>query len=228
MLLTVGDGATGRRLPFHGSRPGSGLARVPAALASVPAVALPSRPGRGDVDPVLDEQRPGRLIVSGDDADLAAVLVRLLRKDLLGTVEVAFVPTSRRSPAAAAWGLPRDRAQAAALALDGQASPVPLIRDDAGGVLVGRGEVRNLRGEAYCDNTLVVRGTVRRLVATPGPDGVSSERGRGVTPATGRALQIGCVGATVVVNGVEHPRVVPRWVWYRHTTDWLLVRPSKP
>ncbi|ODT94940.1 MAG: hypothetical protein ABS81_32065 [Pseudonocardia sp. SCN 72-86] len=177
------------------------------------------------MDPVLEGRRPDRLIVSGDDADLAAVIVRLLRKDLLATVEVAFVPTSRRSAAAAAWGLPRDRAQAAALALDGVASPVPLIRDDSGGVLVGRGEVRNLRGEAYCDDTLVVRGTVRRLVATPGPDGVSSERGRGVVPATGRALQIGCVGATVVMDGVEHPRVVPRWVWYRHTTDWLLVRP---
>ncbi|GAY10883.1 hypothetical protein TOK_5367 [Pseudonocardia sp. N23] len=201
---------------------------MPAALASVPAVVVPSRPGRGDLDPVLEEQRPGRLIVSGDDADLAAVLVRLLRKDLLATVEVAFVPTSRRSAAAAAWGLPQDRAQAAALALDGAVSAVPLIRDDSGGVLVGRGEVRNLRGEAYCDDTLVVRGTVRRLVATPGPEGVSSQRGRGVVAATGRALQVGCAGAKVVVDGVEHPRVVPRWVWYRHTTDWLLVRPGGP
>ncbi|WP_233899233.1 hypothetical protein [Pseudonocardia dioxanivorans] len=225
MLLTVGDEATGRRLPFHGSRPGARLARVPAALAAVPAVRLPSRPGRTDLDPVLDEQRPGRVVVSGTDAVLAAVLVRLLRRELLGAVEVAFVPTTRRSAAAAAWGLPRDRAAAAALALDGTASPVPLIRDDAGGVLVGRGEVRNLRGEAYCDNTLVVRGSVRRLLAAPGPQGVSSLAGRGVRAATGRALQIGCVGARVVVNGVEHPREVPRWTWYRHTEDWLLVRP---
>jgi hypothetical protein len=28
-----------------------------------------------------------------------------------------------------------------------------------------------------------------------------------------------------VVDGVAHPRPVPRWTWYRHTDDWLLVRP---
>lgn len=223
MLLAV-DEATGRRLPFHGSRPASRLARVPAALASVPAVRVPARPGRGDLDPLLDEHSPRRLIVAGTDADLAAVLVRLLRRDLLD-VEVAFVPTRRRSPAAAAWGLPTDRSAAAALALDGSAAAVPLIRDDSGGVLVGRGEIRGLRGETYCDDTLVLRGSVRRLVARPGPGGVSAVPGRGVRAATGRALQTGCVGARVVVDGVPHPREVTRWTWYRHTADWRLVRP---
>ena len=30
---------------------------------------------------------------------------------------------------------------------------------------------------------------------------------------------------TVVTDGVPTPGEVRRWTWYRHTTDWLLVRP---
>ncbi|MCE3555605.1 hypothetical protein LWC33_29695 [Pseudonocardia sp. RS11V-5] len=220
VLLTCGDRPV-RRFPFHGSRPAARLGRVPGVLAHVPAVALPARPGKDDVDPVLKEREPRRVIVHGDDADLASVLVRLLRRDLLH-VEVAFVPAVRRSAAALAWELPRD---AAALALDGPARPTPLIRDDAGGVLVGRGVLRDVEGEAYCDNSLVLRGRVRRLVAVPGPGGVSALPGKGVRAATGRALQIGSTGARVEVEGVPHPRPAPRWTWYRHTADWLLVRP---
>jgi hypothetical protein len=213
VLVTCGD-RPARRFPFQGSR-------LPAVLAHVPAVALPARPGKDHVDPVLKEREPRRLIVHGDDADLASVLVRLLRRDRLD-VEVAFVPAVRRSAVATAWHLPRD---AAALALGAPARPTPLIRDDSGGVLVGRGVVRDLEGEAYCDDTLVLRGRAKRLVAVPGPDGVSALPGRTVRAATGRALQIGCVEAFVEVEGVPHPRPVPRWTWYRHTSDWLFVRP---
>jgi hypothetical protein len=220
VLLTCGDRPV-RRFPFHGSRPAAHLGRVPGVLAHVPAVSLPARPGKNDVDPVLEEREPRRVIVHGDDADLASVLVRLLRRDRLD-VEVAFVPAIRRSAAAQAWNLPRD---AAALALDAPAKPTPLIRDDSGGVLVGRGVIRDLEGEAYCDDVLVLRGRTRRLVAVPGPDGVSALPCRQVRAATGRALQIGCVEAFVEVDGVPHPRPVPRWTWYRHTADWLLVRP---
>lgn len=215
----------------------------PAAAGPVPSVALPARPGREDVDPVLAEYRPRRLVVAGTDADLAAVLVRLLRTDQLGT-EVGFVPASRRSAAAAAWGLPVGRKAAAAVAFSGHAEPVPLIRDDAGGVLVGRGEIPRLTGEVYCDEHLVLRGYARRLVAVPGPWGVAATARRGrfhperrVRPvpvtaprgrgsAAGRAVQVGGLPFRVTSDGVEHPREVRRWAWYRHTEDWLLVRPQ--
>ncbi|MFC5995971.1 hypothetical protein ACFQE5_17335 [Pseudonocardia hispaniensis] len=219
VLLTCDRGAAGRRRGLRAA----GMRRVPTALANVPEVRISANPGRAEIDPVLAEHRPTRLIVAGCDADLSAVLVRLLRTERLGTTEVAYIPMTRRSAAAAVWGLPRDPARAAALALTGTASAVPLIRDDAGGVLVGRGEVRGLRGEAYCDERLVLRGNVRRLVVAPGPQGVSALPGRGVQAATGRALQVGCVSATVVHDGVAHPRAVTRWTWYRHTSDWLLV-----
>lgn len=220
VLLTCGS---------HGSR------RL-VAPSGVPRVALPPRPGKADLDPVLARD-PRRLVVAGDDADLAAVLQRLLRSERLD-VELAYLPP-RGSAAARAWGLPA----APDLAFDGKASPVPLVRDDSGGVLVGRGEVRGMRGECYCDDVLVLRGRTPHLVVAPGPDGVAVRAGRtgrlpdgavhpvpptatrGRGSAVGRTAQLGGEPMTVVTDGVAHPREVRRWTWYRHTADWLLVRP---
>ena len=67
-------------------------------------------------------------------------------------------------------------------------------------------------------NPRLVLGITERAVAPRAP------RGRG--SALGRAVQVGCEPATVINDGVAHPRQVPRWTWYRHTQDWLLVRPS--
>lgn len=216
-------------------------------------VAVPPRPGRADVDPVLADPDLRRLVVAGTDADLAAVLQRLLRTNRLH-VELAYVAVERHSAAARVWGLPHGAA-ALDLARRGRAQAVPLVRDDAGGVLVGRGELRAVRGEVYCDAVLALRGAAR-LVVTPWPHGAAAAspegtvggiavragrwgalpdgRTRAVPPstrsgrgaATGRAVQIGCLPATLVHDGVEHPRRVTRWAWYRHVDDWLLVRPD--
>ncbi len=105
---------------------------------------------------------------------------------------------------------------------------------------MGRGEIRTPRGECYSDETLVLRGSAGWLVVAPGPGGVAVRAGRwrrapdgrmrpvpatapsGHGSAVGRAVQVGCEPATVVLDGVPHPRPVRRWSWYRHTTDWLL------
>jgi hypothetical protein len=233
VLLSCSDAGQPRRLPVHGSRREDDL-------AALPVVTLPARPDRTAIDPVLAEHEPRRVLVAGTDADLAAVLVRLLRTDRLG-VEVAYLPGGR-SAAAAAWGLPAGAA-AVDLALDGTVSAVPLVRDDSGGVLVGRAEIADVHGECFCDDTLVLRGGARHLVVVPGPAGIAVRAGwsgrapdgrvrpvpplaaRGQGSAVGRAVQVGCEPATVVVDGVPHPRPVPRWTWYRHTADWRLVRP---
>jgi hypothetical protein len=228
-------------------------------------VIVPARPGRADVDPLLADRDLHRLVVAGTDADLAAVLVRLLRTNRLD-VELAYVPADRRSVAARLWGLP-DGPAAFELARHGRARPAPLVRDDAGGVLVGRGELRGaggggLHGEVYCDGELVLRGGARRLVATPWPDALdipaeetpvaqpappavavraghtsrlpdgrrhavppTARTGRG--SGVGRAVQVGCLPATLLHDGVAHPRPVTRWAWYRHVADWLLVRPER-
>lgn len=232
LLSCAGVARTPRRLPFHGRR-------RPFALPDLPHVELTTRPDRTTVDPILRERSPRRLVVAGDDADLAAVVVRLLRTERLD-VEIAYLPAGP-TPATRAWGLPHGAA-AAARARTGVATPVPLVRDDSGGVLVGRGEIDGLVGECWCDDNLVLRGRAPRLVVVPGPDGIAVRAGRGrrapdgrIRPlppkvpsgrgsAIGRAVQIGGEPMTVVVDGEPHPRPVPRWTWFRHTSDLLLVR----
>jgi hypothetical protein len=282
VLLTCGDGSGAGRAPLRGMPAGWPYPH-PAPANDQRAVATPARPGRADIDPLLAGPLR-RIVVAGSDADLAAVLVRLLRRDRLD-VELAYVPSDRRSAAAGLWGLPHGAA-AVELACEGVARPAPLVRDDTGGVLVGRGEIRgtagSVHGEAYCDGVLALRGSARRLVVTPWPDAtpiprqaagaaarapaspdpaspgsvpapstdllepappgvaVRASRWGGPpdgrlrpVPATartgrgsvvGRAVQVGCLPATVVHDGVVHPRPVTRWAWYRHVADWLLVR----
>ena len=232
VVLTCGDGPPRHRLPFHGRR-------RPPPPVGVPTVSVPARPGRGDVDPVLADLDPHRIVVVGTDADLAAVLLRLLRTERLD-VEVAYVPDGR-SDVAAIWRLPSgDRA--VELAVHGTAAPTPLVRDDTGGVLAGRGEVHAFTGECWCDDTLVLRGPTPRLVAAVTADGIAVRAGRGnalpdgrkrpVPPfgqgrgsSVGRAVQVGGPSLAVTADGVEHPRPLERRTWYRHTEDWRLVRP---
>ena len=233
-LLLRFAGTRARRWPAFAA--GAGPAR---GSGGVPVVELPARPGRAELDPLLAEHDPRRLVVAGTDADLAAVLVRLLRTERLH-VEVAYLP-ARRTPATAAWGLPTG-ARAAAAALDAPAGPVPLIRDDSGGVLVGRGEFAGvargvlLRRDCWCcagprPGWSSRRGRAgSRCAPAAGPGRPTGVPGRcpptaatGHGSATGRAVQVGCAPATVVLDGVPHPRPVRRWSWYRHTADWLLV-----
>jgi hypothetical protein len=187
---------------------------------------LPARPGKQDVDPLLGEA----VVVAGTDADLAAVVLRLLRKDLLPATTVGFVPTDRKSAVAELWGLPTDPAKALDLALNGEDRPVPLVRDDVGGVLVGRGVIAPVRGIGYCDDTVALRGDARSLEVHAGPAGlvVTVTRGRLRRRRTiyeGRAFQLGCDPVVPVSDGVPHPRSMERWTWYRHTQDLRLVRP---
>ncbi len=205
-----------------------GSARWPGAGA---ATAVPACPGRDDLSGPLSGLDGRRLVVCGTDADLAAVVLRLLRTSSLGTVPVGYLPASASSAVARLWGLPRVPAAAASLALHGKPDRVPLVRDDAGGVLVGLGVVRPVQGVAYCDDDLVLRGAALRLEVTPDPQHGLVVRvvrrgllGRRVRHAAGRAVQLGCAPADVSCDGVAG-RITDRWTWYRHTEDWQLVRP---
>ncbi len=187
----------GRRLP----RPLAGLAGQP--------VHAPE-----DIDTAAARYR--RLIVVGSDAELAAVLTRLLRADRLD-VEVGH---------ASGWW-------AARRARRGVARRVPLIRDETGQVIVGAAEWRGesgrpLVGEAVVDDTRLFDGEVAgvRIQPTPGLPGLRaavSGRGR-LRWVAGRAAQLGTTGAVVVREGVAAPKMVRRSTFYRHTQGWLLVR----
>ncbi len=76
-----------------------GSARWPGA-GSPAVTAVPARPGREELRETLAGLDGRRLVVCGTDADLAAVLLRLLRADLLGTVPVGYVPSTATSAVA--------------------------------------------------------------------------------------------------------------------------------
>jgi hypothetical protein len=187
---------------------------------------VPAKPGREAVDPLLVARGDRRLVVLGTDADLAAVVLRLLRKELLGSVTVGFVPT-KDSAVLAAWGV---YSNAVDVALRGEVDPVPLVRDDAGGVLIGLGEIGATRGVGYCDDTPVLRGRVSAIEVTPGPAGLLVRvihrgwRGKRVREFGGRAFQLGSLPVHPVKDGEAHPRPVTKWTWYRHTEDLRAAR----
>jgi hypothetical protein len=168
--------------------------------------------GQDDIDAQIGRSR--RLVVVGSDADLAAVLTRLVRADRLD-IEVGH---------ASNW-------RSARRATRGSARRVPLIRDETGTVIVRAAEWRGengapLHGEAVVDDTQLFDGEVTgvRIEPTAGMPGLRAcvgGRGRWVA---GRAVQLGTTGAEVVRDGVPAPRIVRRSTFYRHTEGWLLVR----
>nr|WP_234835044.1 hypothetical protein [Mycolicibacterium stellerae] len=178
------------------------------------ALATQAANGPQDIDGVLG--RHGRLIVVGSDADLAAVLARLLRADRLD-IEVGHA-TSR-------WTARRARR--------GSARRVPLIRDETGHVIVGLAEWHGeggapLHGEAVVDDVVLFDGEAAGVRIEP-TQSMPGLRACVIRPGrrrwvVGRAAQLGTTGATVVRDGTEGSKIVRRSTFYRHTEGWLLVR----
>ena len=184
-----------------------GERRLPRPLTGLPTVSL------------ADIEGCRRVIVVGADADLAAVLTRLLRAERLD-VEVAHATNTRT----------------ACGAMSGVARRVPLIRDETGTVIVGAAQwigsppETMLHGEAVVDDTVLFDGDVSgvRIEPTRTLPGLRAAvlpaRGRPRRWVTGRAVQLGTTGAQVIRDGVAAPRPVKRSTFYRHTEGWLQVR----
>ena len=170
------------------------------------------------IDGALGDAR--RLAVVGSDADLAAVLSRLMRSERLD-IEVAHV---RPGP------LSRLRARRAGSA---PARRVPLIRDDTGTVLVGAAlwlppeGAGRLNGEAVVDDTVLFDGEVSgvRIEPTGSMPGLRARvLGRpGARWVSGRAAQLGTTGVRIVRDGATGRREAKRSTFYRHTPGWLRV-----
>ena len=184
------------------------------------------RPGK-EIDPLL----VGRVVVLGDDADLAAVVLRLLRRELLTKVIVGFA-TDRSTEVTDLWSLPLGAA-GVDLALAGDPDLVPVVRDDVGGVLVGLGRLFPVRGTVYLDENRLLSGGAAQVLVQP-----DTERGLAVTVVPnrvlgfgrnarthhGRAVQIGTVPSQVVSDGQPHDRRMERWTFYKHTVPLRLAR----
>jgi hypothetical protein len=187
--------------------------RLPRALAYVPVI---EADGTDPIEALLTGVR--RIAVLGSDADVAAVLTRLMRAELLD-VEVAHV-----RPGLRAW---RD----ARRAVRDPARRVPLIRDETGTAVVGSalwlpsGGSAALRGEAVVDDAVLFDGEVTgvRIEPTAQLPGLRA-RVVGKGPwVSGRAAQLGTTGVAVVRDGVPGGRELTRSTFYRHTTGWLRV-----
>jgi hypothetical protein len=198
-----------------------------AARSESAAHEIPATPGKSDVDPLVKGVTDGHIVVHGSDADLAAIVLRLLRTSRLD-VPLGYVPVDARSPIARLWRLAKDPVTAA---LDGTPEQFPLVRDDTGGVLVGLGVLSPVRGTLYCDDAIPLRGAAERVTVTPHPEhGLRVRVVRNgllrnkVATFDGRAVQFGGDTVTPVSDGVAHPRALNRWTWYRHTEDLRIVR----
>ena len=110
-----------------------------------------------------------------------------------------------------------------------------VIRDDTGVAITGHAtwagvDGTPLRGEAVVDDTTLFDGEVAAVRVQPidAPPGlraaVLSGRGRPGRWVSGRAAQLGTVGARVTRDGVVTGRPVRRSTFYRHVEGWLLVR----
>ncbi|MGY4710850.1 peptidase M50 [Mycolicibacterium sp. CBM1] len=190
-----------------------GTRRTPRPLAGLPVYDGDDAAG---FDAAL--RAASRVVVVGSDADLAAVLTRLMRTDRLD-VEVAH---------AHGWRSAR-RARSAV------AQRVPLIRDESGTVLVKAAlwlppaDGRVVHGEAVVDDEVLFDGEVGGVrieptAAMPGLRAAVITGGLGPRRwSTGRAAQLGTTGARMVRDGVPAAREVKRAAFYRHTTGWLRV-----
>ncbi|MEE4025124.1 hypothetical protein V1Y59_18720 [Gordonia sp. PKS22-38] len=192
---------------------------------------------RAAVTGFLADEQPSRLVVvgadaAGADAFLAQVLAVLMLTERLD-VEVGYVaPAATR--ATRVHGLPHGR-EAAELAEQGSARAVPLIRDDAATVLVGRarhlgGDGAKLHGETYVDNTRLFTGEVRGVEIEPlaHAPGLRARLIRPLRPGgwhEGRAAQTGGTNIVVEREGVLTTRTLKRSTFYRHHVDMNLVCP---
>ncbi len=203
-------------------------ADLEAGLSGAAVHRVGPRPGK-QIDPLLD----GRVLVVGGDADLAAVGVRLLRTDRFAGVEIGYAPPTP-TPVTRLWSLPVGDLAMATIT-EAEAVPVPFVRDDVGGVLMGLGTVTPVLGTVYVDEHRVLSGPAAAVSVRPdpsrglavtvtGPRRLGLLRGRSVT-TLGRAVQIGThhAPATVVRDGVPYRRPMETWIFYKHTEPLLLV-----
>lgn len=205
-----------------------GERRLPGSLRGLPIHRAESAADTAAIDAAVGPYR--RLVVVGADADLAAVLSRLLRAERLD-VEIAYVP-SRRTRAIRIYRAAAGR-RAARRARRGTAQRVTLVRDETGAVIVGRAGWRppadgqRLRGEAVVDDTVLFDGDVTGADVEPTlamPGLRASLRRPWRRWITGRAVQLGSTGVAVIRDGVAAPRPARRSTFYRHVEGWLLVR----
>lgn len=192
---------------------------------------LPAGADKSTVDSALSTVDGRRLVVVGDLAGLHNVVLRLLRRDRLRSVEVAAIVDSPQWTAMV--GLPRDPVAAARRAGTGQPRPLGLVRDDQGGIVLCEAVLRAVAParrfgiRAYVEDTRLVDERIRELAVRPVSAGVRASAALGWwrrRTVTGRAVTVGCEPAAVTVDGVLLSNPRRRATFWYDPDCWQLVR----
>lgn len=209
-------------------------------------------PTRDEVRSALRDIGSDGVVVSGTAATLNLVVEGLRRTAQVTEVPVAFVPG--RPPTTRGANLVQtatldladlvtvDRGAADDLArlLSAEASPLPLVRNDIGGVLLveavhapertSRLRAPSFGAQAYHDDALIADGPVRSISVRPDYTtenslvaSVTPTSGRKkIARTTGRAVQIACDPTPMWVDGRDLGEVEGR-TWYVDDREhWLL------
>lgn len=105
-------------------------------LAEAGPVEVVSTATPEELDKALDSCGSRRLVVAGGDGSLHLAVTRLRARGELAERPIALVPLGTGNDLARALDLPLDPAEAARLVLTGRHSPMDLLVDDVGGVVV--------------------------------------------------------------------------------------------
>lgn len=187
------------------------------------------------IDAVLDTLDGERLLLDADLAGLNLVLQRMMRRDLLGSVETAVLA---REPIGylTRLGLPTSRAAQWQLARTGNARLVGVVKDDSGGVCVDSADLtpwtpdRPWWVRAVVDDQRLCDGevrslTIRRLGSSELQATVRLGRYRSRT-CRGRSLQLACDEAMIVADGLPRERPRSKRTFWSEPKLWQLVTPD--
>lgn len=119
-----------------GSTEDEAIEAARAVLAEAGPVEVVSTATPEELDKALDSCGSRRLVVAGGDGSLHLAVTRLRARGELAERPIALVPLGTGNDLARALDLPLDPAEAARLVLTGRHSPMDLLVDDVGGVVV--------------------------------------------------------------------------------------------
>ena len=129
-------GSPGQYLLVASSRAGSTDDDAVSAARAVLDAELNVCEQPDDLEAALDRLDGRTLVIAGGDGSLHLTVSKLLAREELATTRLGLVPLGTGNDLARALDIPLDAADAARLVRDGQPSPLDLITDDAGGVVV--------------------------------------------------------------------------------------------
>jgi hypothetical protein len=206
------------------------------AASVVSTTACPDPADRAGLDRALDRAGDGRLVISAEAGELAAVLRRLWRRGELVERDTAWVPVGPVPRYLASYGLPASLADAADVAVNGSSRTVGLLADDSGGLIVCSAELGPWRGRrlwvrAFVDDEKVCDGEVSALRVDRPSAGVLrvsvvGRFGRTTKRVNGRAAQLACAEARLSSDGVVRERPRRKRTWWNEPDLWRLVLPG--